>query len=125
MQDLGKRIRQARALQAWTQTEFAKRIGVHRSAAAQWEQRDGTMPSVENLIRIAKATGVQFEWLATGRGPQRVDTAASDSGVVLDEYAQDAVESRLLVAFRRLQGRAREPLVTLIESLSKQARAGR
>lgn len=116
-QSLAVRIRSARTLGGLTQTEFAKRIGVQRSAVAQWEQYDGTTPSVENLIRIAMATGVQFEWLATGRGTQRIDSSTAETGVVLDEYAQDAVESRLLVAFRRLGRRQREPLVALIELL--------
>lgn len=117
---LADRIRQARTQCAFTQAELARRVGVQRSAVAQWERhRHSTAPSAEHLIRIATVTSVYFEWLATGRGARRIGASESDTDVMLVEYAQDAVEGWLLAAFRRLGRRQREPLVALIELLAK------
>ena len=72
---LSTRIRQARLRAGMTQAALARRVGVKRSAATQWEHPSGTVPSMEHLIAVALATGVHLEWLATGRGLQ---TAAED-----------------------------------------------
>lgn len=41
--DMGARIRAARALRGWSQSELAKRLGVHRGTVAAWES--GTIPA--------------------------------------------------------------------------------
>jgi transcriptional regulator with XRE-family HTH domain len=65
---LYNRVREARSLTGLSQERFAEAIGVSRGAVAQWEMREGTAPSVDNLIKIAKLSGIAFEYLATGRG---------------------------------------------------------
>jgi len=52
----GERIRQAREICGFTQTELAKRIGVKQAAVAQYE-RGQIMPSDEALRTLAKETG--------------------------------------------------------------------
>lgn len=66
--DLEIRVRVARQRAGMTQSQLAERIGVTRGAVANWEITKRPKPSVSNLIEIALATGVSFEWLATGRG---------------------------------------------------------
>ncbi len=39
MLTLNERIRRARALSGITQSALARKVGVHRSAVAQWESR--------------------------------------------------------------------------------------
>ena len=68
---LAGRIRVARRDAKLTQTALAERVGVTPSAAAQWEHPNGTSPGTPRLQEIAAATGVSFEWLATGRGERR------------------------------------------------------
>lgn len=41
--DMGARIRAARALRGWSQSELAKRLGVHRGTVAAWES--GSIPA--------------------------------------------------------------------------------
>ena len=71
-------------------------------------------------------TGVQFEWLATGRGqmaPSRetvLDSVSAVDALLVD----DSLEQRLLVAFREAPVRARLALVELMEELASQ-RTGR
>lgn len=112
---LADRIRRARRLAGTTQAQLATYCGVRPSAVAQWEARDGTAPHVENLIKIALATNVAFEWLATGRGAARIEleTPAAD----LQAFAQDLDEERLLQVFRRVPYARRGALVQLLESL--------
>ena len=112
---LSDRIRRARRLARMTQAQLAAHCGVRPSAAAQWEAREGTAPTVENLIKVAQATRVAFEWLATGRGSARLDveTPAAD----VDAFAQDLDEERLLQVFRRVPYARRAQLVELLDAL--------
>jgi transcriptional regulator with XRE-family HTH domain len=92
-----------------TRTEPAKRIGVVPSAAAQWEHPSGTSPSVSNLISIAKITGVAFEWLATARGPVRLDAAAAESSALSQIcIAMDLFEEEVLMTVRRIPQKHRD-----------------
>lgn len=100
------RIRQARRLAKLSQQSLAQLVGVHRSAVAQWETAGGCHPTVVNLARIALATSVQFEWLATGRGRMcfQSDIGRTDESVTVlfTHSAQTEVEARVLCALRKL-----------------------
>ena len=114
------RIRRARIHARLTQNELAEKIGVRRSAVSQWEQEVGTRPNATNLCQIATYTNVRHEWLATGRGPMRTDESHQESALVIAEFAQDDLESRLLVAIRRMGNvRKREVIVEMVEGLVK------
>lgn len=118
MFSMSSRIRRARTLAAFTQSELARRLGVQRSAVTQWERDNGTTPSVSHLAQIATETGVCFEWLATGRGPARPDSGLFDSALVAQDYARDEFESRVLNCMRLMALRKREALVKIVELLS-------
>jgi transcriptional regulator with XRE-family HTH domain len=62
------RIRSARLASGLSQSELAAAIGVSRSAVAQWEREPGSLPSTARYVELAGALGVNFDWLATGRG---------------------------------------------------------
>ena len=120
--DQRNRIRQARRHGKLSQQALAERVGVHRSAVAQWEQADGSHPTMENLARIAISTGVSFEWLATGRGRMQFvsDLVASDaaSAAVLEYSAHCETEVRGLTAMRRMEFSTLIAVVELMESLA-------
>jgi transcriptional regulator with XRE-family HTH domain len=118
MFSLCDRIRRARAIARLTQAELARRLGVNRSAVTQWEHAGGTTPSVAHLSRIATEANVCFEWLATGRGPCRPGDGAFDSALVLDDFARDDLESRLLSGARRVSPHKREALLRIVELLT-------
>jgi len=117
---LADRIRRARRSARLSQSGLAARVGVTSSAAAQWEHPDGTKPGLSRLQSIATATAVNFEWLATGRGPQLRGAKAESTetpAVKLDLFALDESEETLLRRFRRLSPRAREMLVGFLREL--------
>ncbi len=115
---IGKRVRQSREGAGLTQSELARRTGVRPSAVSQWESPQGTVPSVENLTRIASITCVKFEWLATGRGPQKDAHTGEAPAVALDVYAQDLFEERVLHLVRSLNARKRASLLKLLEEFA-------
>lgn len=112
------RIRRARTHAGLTQATLARRIGVQRSAVTQWERWEGTSPNVAHLADIAEQTGVRFEWLATGRGACAPEAGEFDAAVMLDDYARDALESRVLESLRRVPPQKREALVQMIEVIA-------
>lgn len=116
-----ERIRLARRHAGLSQAGLAKAVGVQRSAVSHWEAVDGKSPSMANLRRVAMTTGVQFEWIATGRGRMALsadetleDVAAAD-GTLID----DSLELRLIAAFRQISARSRAPLVELMEQMAE------
>ncbi len=114
---LASRIRRARNLANLTQTELAAKIGVQRSAVAQWEQVVSTNPTIANLIKLAIICEVRFEWLATGRGVMRLGDLQQASAAATSEFAHDLLEVRLLNAIRQLSMRKREVIVEMVEGL--------
>jgi transcriptional regulator with XRE-family HTH domain len=122
---LADRIRSARRAAKLTQTGLAEHLGVTPSAAAQWEHPHGTSPGVQRLQAIAAATGVTFDWLATGHGDQRRRRSAKDDPIPalkLDVYAQDHAEEVLLERFRMLSPRARQMLSGLLDEIKPRRR---
>jgi transcriptional regulator with XRE-family HTH domain len=114
---LPDRVRHARRRAGLSQTVLAAQLGVVPSAVAQWEARNGTTPTVAHLGSIASATGVAFEWLATGRGAMR-GAVSETPALEASMFAHDATEERLLIALRRLSPRRREALVEWLEKFA-------
>lgn len=131
MQDLSsptagaQRIRMARRSAGLSQAQLALELGVQRSAVSHWEARRGK-PSVNHLRQLALVTGVQFEWLATGRGAMTPsgDTMLDSIAAVDALLVDDPQERRLLAAFRDAPAQSRVPLLELAEQLALQ-RIGR
>jgi len=118
MYSMPVRVRQCRSAAGLSQAQLASQVGVRRSAVAQWEQAGGTSPSVGHLAQVAVATGVCFEWLATGRGAMRPSGAEFESAAQTCDFAKDALENRLLDSIRRLSQRNREMACRIVELMS-------
>lgn len=122
MLEMNDRIRLARRQGQLTQSELAKLVGVQRSAVAQWEKVNGCRPTTENLIKIAMAGSMQFEWLSTGRGKMSIPSdhqyADELTALQLSEFALTDEEQRILRAFRRLDRRSITAILVLAESLA-------
>jgi len=117
MVSLVNRIREARKLTGISRAELARQVGVKPSAAAQWEQTDGTAPSVRNLIKIASITNVSFEWLATGRGQLRPDSLSEIPAVAREDFAHNLFEEQMLLLARDTPTKWRDPLVNFMRAI--------
>jgi len=119
-------MRLARRHAGLSQAALAKAVGVQRSAVSHWEAALGKSPSAAHLREAALATGVQFEWLATGRGRMNLSSEVAMDSVATAEalLVDDPLELRLIVAFRDAPPRAQVPLVEIAEQLASQ-RTGR
>ena len=121
-----QRIRMARRHAGLSQTALASAIGVQRSAVSHWETNHDKHPSVTHMREVALACGVQFEWLATGRGKMGLssDTALDSVAAAEALLIEDPIELRLILAFRDAPTRSRAPLVEVVEQLAS-LRTGR
>ncbi len=126
--DIGTRVRDVRRERGWTQDEFARRVGVSRSAVAQWETgRAGQVTG--NLTRIADVLGVGVEYLTFGndkRAPGQV--GQGDELALLRLYRECTPEDRQLALrmLRRLalQGRDAEQQTGRDDRISASSSAG-
>lgn len=122
--ELGNRIRRARAMAALSQQQLAAFLGIHRSAVAQWESQRGAYPTVANTIKLAIATGVSIEWLATGRGPMDFAGADQTGASAFPDAAprllpQADVEARAILSLRKLEQHLVVAIVEMIESMAR------
>ncbi len=105
------RIREARRALGFTQDELARRVGVSRSAIAQWET-DRTGQVRANLARVAAVLGVSVGYLMTGeRAVGLVNVETADERALLSLYREirEPGRSELLRNARRMaavQGRS-------------------
>ena len=106
-----------------SQTQLAQAVGVQRSAVSHWEAPQGKNPSVKHLREIAMVTGVQFEWLATGRGRMKYVSdliPGEETPALLLEYsAQSETEAQALVALRHLDVPSALAVVEMMVALAK------
>lgn len=66
----GLRLRAAREVLGFKQEQLANRIGVGRTALANWE--GGKLPDIRAMVRLLQETGIPLEWIYAG-SLQRVD----------------------------------------------------
>jgi transcriptional regulator with XRE-family HTH domain len=118
---MADRIRLARQRTGLSQAELATQAGVTSSAVAQWENPRGTKPDLNHLLRVAVATNVTLDWLATGAGAKSARKSASQDespALVLDVFAQNPVEETVLSCLRAMRPRTRDLLVSLVQELA-------
>lgn len=111
---LYERIREARSLTGLTQEALAAELGISRSAVAQWEMAEGTAPSVEHLIALAQRSGLNFEYLATGRGERHFGPPTLIAETEPSYHPLTEQQRQLLSGFERLSARQRSGLLDLI-----------
>jgi transcriptional regulator with XRE-family HTH domain len=130
MKTVASRLRNCRMHLGLTQAALAQRIEVSRSAVAQWESHDGSLPSTASFTQLAAALGCSFEWLATGRGPRSASSDASNdasaaTAVDLRSFARDDAEEQLLGDFRELDEYDQETVTQLVQALRNKPKVRR
>lgn len=113
-----ERIRRARRKAGLSQAGLADLVKVRRSAVSNWESATDVMPTMQNLVSIARACDVSIEWLGTGRGGMSSDEEALADIPTADAELVDAHEEReLLAAYRDLPRRSQHLLMELAQAL--------
>jgi transcriptional regulator with XRE-family HTH domain len=74
MLDIGSKIIQLRKKKNWSQTDLSKEIKVSRTIIGNYE-RNENMPSVEILLKIAKAFDVSVDFLIGEAEASNLDKA--------------------------------------------------
>jgi transcriptional regulator with XRE-family HTH domain len=95
IEDLGPRIRTARAEKGWKQKNLAAEVDVEPITVSRWE-RGATTPDLDVLNLVAEATGKPLSYFVDGSA----DAPASS----LDEVAAriDAAASRIAAESERI-----------------------
>ena len=113
-----ERIRRARRKAGLSQAGLADVVKVQRSAVSNWESANDVMPSMQNLLAVARACDVSIEWLGTGRGGMSTDPEVMADIPTADAELVDAHEEReLLAAYRNLPRRSQHLLMELAQAL--------
>jgi transcriptional regulator with XRE-family HTH domain len=113
------RIRIARRRAGFSQDVLARRVGVQRSAVANWESASGSNPSSTNFERLARILDVPYEWLATGRGGMAPPGQGPRPPATTGHGC--ALEQRLIAGWRQLPRKPREAILELVESYPARA----
>lgn len=125
LKHLHQRIREARKLIGLSQEQFALDLGVSRGAVAQWEMVAGTRPAMENLIAIARRSGMAFEYLATGRGERLFGEPILPGAEPAPAHPLSHQQQWLLERFDALSARQRSGLLDLLPSPAPERRPAR
>lgn len=111
-----ERIRRSRRKAGFSQSDLAERLKVQRSAVSNWESVNDIQPSLQNLIAIARACAVSFEWLGTGRGRMSLDDEAVVSTPAADAELVDVQDEReLLALYRGLPARKQQLMIEVLK----------
>lgn len=119
------RIRQARRRAGMSQEQLARELGVRRSAVSNWEAATHAgMPTMENLVALARLCNVSLEWLGTGRGPMKLDHLFIPEVPAVDlELVELDSEKELLRSFRSLGARSQRTLLELVQILRSSSKS--
>lgn len=101
-----ERLQKAREKAGLTKAELGRHAGgISGSAISQLESGLSKGAKPENLVALAKALGVEIEWLATGNGP--MIAVASDGRPV---SSQGALLAELIDIFLGVEGLERKKI---------------
>ncbi|MDY6942518.1 MAG: helix-turn-helix transcriptional regulator [Pseudomonadota bacterium] len=114
---IGRRIKQAREKVGISQTRLAKLLGVTRSACSQWESDSGTSPRRERLEEIAQILKVNYEWLATGKGPMYFRPTTTREAAGTPGRGLQLDQQELLDNYQRLDPVSQEALLNFLRTL--------
>lgn len=109
---IGERIKLARQDRKKSQSWLSQEIGVTQSSISEWETGN-TDPTTDNLSRVAKVLGVNFEWLAKGTGEMEgKSTALSEPRALYDVFSTEQRE--LMLLFEKLPKNKRQLLMDFV-----------
>ena len=119
---MNERIKQVRLLTKLSQTEFAEKILVSRSAVCKMESGENS-PSEQTVKLICQEFNVNEDWLRTGNGEMFVELSKDEqiSAMLADiqKSGEDNFKHRLVAALSKLDDSDWDVLEKLIDSIAK------
>jgi len=106
---IGDRIKKERTRLGMSQADLAKKVNLSRNAISKIEMGASKNPSSRNLHPIARALGVDPEWLITGKGNKHASLTTGES--------LSLEESELLQVMRGLTPKQQEFLFNIAKGL--------
>ncbi|MBB3227506.1 transcriptional regulator with XRE-family HTH domain [Luteibacter sp. Sphag1AF] len=97
-------------------TQLADLFDVSRETARKWLNAEG-LPELARQIDMAVRFGVNFEWLATGRGAPDGATGVREAPAMYRPETRDQL--RLVGLVTRLPRERRNALLVLVEALAE------
>ena len=82
MSDFASRLKQLRTQRGLSQTELAKKVGVHYNHIGRYE-RGQSKPAAETLTRLAESLGVSGDFLMEGRTDEAAKANFEDSELLI------------------------------------------
>lgn len=68
---LGKRIKSLRELTGLSQTKYAVKVGINRTASISDYENGKREPELTTLCKISEFSNVSLDWLLAGKEPER------------------------------------------------------
>lgn len=112
---LGKRIKSLRELTKLSQTEYAVKVEVNRTASISDYENGKREPELATLCKIAEFSNVSLDWLLAGKGRPKPPERATPSQAAQNQA--DPVEEALVKMFRGLSPKDRGDLIGKAEEL--------
>lgn len=81
METIGSRIRQLREARGWTQEQFAKRVGVTKSAVSQWENDATKNLKLVTFLKVVEVLGTTTDYLVQGSKRSARAPVSDDEGI--------------------------------------------
>lgn len=120
---LNQRIKDVRLTRKLSQTDFAKKISVSRSAVCKMESGENS-PSEQTIKLMCKEFGVNEDWLRTGQGDMFKPRTKNEEllSFVNDvmELEDDSFKKKLVNALAKLDTKDWECLENIASKLSEE-----
>jgi len=85
MKAIGERIKELRTKRRFSQEKLGDLAGMSKAGIGRLENGHSKSPTPDNLFGIAKALGVDPQWLATGIEPKTINSDLEKVINLLDE----------------------------------------
>lgn len=102
--NIENRIEEARINKGLTQVQFAKLMGLTSNSINIWE-KGKSLPSMSNLLKIAKILEVSFGWLGTGEGE-----------VIIEVISLSNKEQEFVNLMRQMPKQKQQALLAFLQS---------
>lgn len=120
---MNERIKDVRLARKLSQTDFAKKISVSRSAVCKMESGENS-PSEQTIKLMCKEFGVNEDWLRTGQGdmfkPQTKNEELLSFVNDVMELEDDSFKKKLVNALTKLDTKDWECLENIASKLSEE-----